>query len=93
MTIMPGGFRYVRPSTLEEALVEMAQDGAMILAGGQTLIPRLAAGVASPKVLVDIGGLSELRKIEADGNTVSIGSVVRLGKLPHPSLLRTAVGY
>ena len=85
---MPGGFRYVKPSTLEEALVEMAQDGAMILAGGQTLIPRLAAGMGSPKILVDIGGLSELRKIEADGNTISIGSMVRLGEAAASILIK-----
>ena len=85
---MPGGFRYVKPSTLEEALVEMAQDGAMILAGGQTLIPRLAAGMGSPKILVDIGGLSELRKIQADGNTISIGSMVRLGEAAASILIK-----
>src|SRR6202035_5579926 len=53
MTALPGSYRYTRPSTLEEALALKGEVGAMVLAGGQTLIPRLTAGIASPAVLVD----------------------------------------
>jgi carbon-monoxide dehydrogenase medium subunit len=78
MTVPGDGFRYARPSTLEEALALMGEDGAMVLAGGQTLIPRLSAGIAAPKVLVDLGGLSDLKTIELSGQDLTIGSMVRL---------------
>ena len=36
----------------------MAQAGAMVLALGQTLIPRLTIGMDSPSLLIDLDGLS-----------------------------------
>jgi CO/xanthine dehydrogenase FAD-binding subunit len=78
MTILADGFRYARPSTLDEALALMGEPGAMVLAGGQTLIPRLTAGVDAPKVLVDLGGLSGLKLIQEIGLELAIGSMVTL---------------
>lgn len=78
MSMLAGNFRYVRPSTLAEALTAMGEAGAMVLAGGQTLIPRLSAGDAAPSVLIDLGGLGELKQIEVDGGALTIGSMVSL---------------
>ncbi len=78
MTTVVDGYRYARPSTLEEALALMGEPGAMVLAGGQTLIPRLAAGTATPTVLVDLGALSQLKLIELDGFELTIGAMVSL---------------
>ncbi len=87
MTITADGFRYARPSTLEEALALMGEAGAMILAGGQTLIPRLTAGVAVPKVLVDLGGLSGLKLIQMIGLELAIGSMVTLAEVMQSATL------
>ena len=68
---------YARPETLEQALDVLAEhSGARALAGGQTLINVMKARAASPDVLVDLGGLSELKGIElgADG-TLEIGAM------------------
>src|SRR5271170_8110298 len=81
MTILADGFRYARPSTLDEALALMGEPGAMVLAGGQTLIPRLSAGMAAPKVLVDLGGLSGLKLIQEIGLNLAIGSMVTLAEV------------
>ncbi len=81
MTILTDGFRYARPSTLDEALALMEEPGAMVLAGGQTLIPRLASGLAAPKVLVDLGGLSGLKLIQQIGPELAIGSMVTLAEV------------
>jgi CO/xanthine dehydrogenase FAD-binding subunit len=81
MTILTDGFRYARPSTLDEALVLMGEPGAMVLAGGQTLIPRLTSGVAAPKVLVDVSGLSGLKLIQEIGLDLAIGSMVTLAEV------------
>jgi aerobic carbon-monoxide dehydrogenase medium subunit len=62
---------YVRPSSLAEALEALARsENARPLAGGQTLINVMKARVASPEVLVDLGGIEDLRGIRggADGS-------------------------
>lgn len=72
-------FAYARPATLDEALVllERYGDEARILAGGQSLIPALNMRVAAPRVLIDIGGLSELTGIQASESELSIGALTR----------------
>ncbi len=82
------GFRYALPSTLDEALALMAEPGAMALAGGQTLIPRVMAGMAAPKVLVNLGGLSGLKLIQTMENELAIGAMVSLTEVIRSSTLR-----
>jgi len=68
---------YARPATLEQALNVLAEHpGARALAGGQTLINVMKARAASPDVLVDLGGLAELKGIElgSDG-TLELGAM------------------
>ena len=88
MTALGDGFRYARPSTLEEALALLGETGAMVLAGGQTLIPRLTAGVATPHVLVDLGGLRGLKLIQEMGLDLAIGSMVTLAEVIQSATLR-----
>jgi CO/xanthine dehydrogenase FAD-binding subunit len=88
MTTLADGYRYTRPSTLEEALALMGESGAMVLAGGQTLIPRLTAGTAAPKVLVDLGGLGKLKLIEMDDFELTIGAMVSLADVIQSPVLR-----
>jgi aerobic carbon-monoxide dehydrogenase medium subunit len=89
MSTLADGYRYARPSTLEEALALMGEAGAMVLAGGQTLIPRLASGIASPRVLVDLGGLANLKQIELEGFELTIGAMVSLADvIRSPALQR-----
>jgi carbon-monoxide dehydrogenase medium subunit len=74
---------YARPETLEQALDLLGeQPGARALAGGQTLINVMKARAASPDVLVDLGGLAELKRIElgADG-TLELGSMTTYAEL------------
>lgn len=71
--------QYVRASSVSEAvglLVQGAGD-ARILAGGQSLIPVLAFRLAAPAVLVDIGGIAELKRIDITDETVTLGALVR----------------
>ena len=59
---------YARPGTVEEAIALLAEhDGARALAGGQTLLNVMKQRAASPDVLVDLGGLDELRTISVSG--------------------------
>jgi len=76
-------FGYRRPGRLEEALRALAEGegGAMALAGGQSLMPMMNFRVAAPEVLVDLGGIAELRGIRDAGDRVVIGAMTRWAEL------------
>ena len=52
-------------------------DDARILAGGQSLITSLNLRLSEPRLLIDIGGLEELRGIALAGATLRIGALTR----------------
>ncbi|GEL17034.1 FAD binding domain-containing protein [Pseudonocardia asaccharolytica] len=75
--MIPAKFDYVRPSTVEEAVSALQQGGedAKVLAGGQSLLPVLRLRLAAPSLVVDLGGLAELRQIGEDGDMIAIGAM------------------
>jgi carbon-monoxide dehydrogenase medium subunit len=71
------GFDYVRPANLSEAARLLSANGsARPIAGGQTLIPTLKQRLAQPAMLVDLGGIAELKGIRKDGSALVIGAMV-----------------
>ena len=74
----PAPFDYVRPETVAQAVAALAEAGedGRVLAGGQSLVPMLNMRLARPSLLVDIGGLVELRGIKRVGDSVEIGAGV-----------------
>lgn len=83
--MIPAAFDYVRPSTVDEAVRALSDGGedAKLLAGGQSLIPVLRLRLAAPTVLVDLGGVEELRGVRDDGDALVIGATTR-----HADVLR-----
>ena len=75
--MIPAGFEYVVPGTLEEATSLLKEHGeeAKILAGGHSLIPLLKLRLAQPGTLIDLRKLVELKTIRMDGETLSIGAL------------------
>lgn len=74
----PAPFAYLRPSTLEEALAALAgEQGAKVLAGGQSLVPLLSMRLAAPSMLIDINALPDLGHVTVDGAGVRIGALAR----------------
>jgi CO/xanthine dehydrogenase FAD-binding subunit len=68
-------FEYVRPRSVEEACAALAADpDAVIVAGGQTLVPMMAMRLARPTRLVDIARIPELQGIRDDGGAIAIGA-------------------
>ena len=63
--MIPAKFDYTRPSSLGEAAAALADGGedAKVIAGGQSLLPLLRLRFSYPSVLVDVGGLDELRGV------------------------------
>ncbi|MGY1601827.1 FAD binding domain-containing protein [Geodermatophilus sp. SYSU D00815] len=83
----PAPFRYADPGTLDEALAVLESEGAgaKVLAGGQSLLPLLSMRLAAPTTLVDINRVPGLDAVEATGDGVRVGALVR-----HGALLRDA---
>jgi carbon-monoxide dehydrogenase medium subunit len=71
-------FDYVAPDTVGEVLALLAEHGpqAKVLAGGQSLVPRMAFRLERPSVLVDIGRVGGLDGIEEIDGELSIGARV-----------------
>jgi carbon-monoxide dehydrogenase medium subunit len=75
--VIPSGFDYIAPDTLEEALVVLSSHGedAKVLAGGHSLIPLMKMRLAAPELLIDLRKLSNLRGIERSNGGFKIGAL------------------
>ena len=68
-------FAYSRPASVEEACALLADDdGARLIAGGQTLVPLMAMRLARPTRLVDIARVPGLAHVREDGDAIAIGA-------------------
>jgi len=74
--MIPAKFEYVRPATVDDAVRALADGGedAKVIAGGQSLMPLLRLRLAYPDLLVDVGGLDELRGVTDAGDSLVIGA-------------------
>jgi 4-hydroxybenzoyl-CoA reductase subunit beta len=91
-------FDVVAPETVAEALAVLnGNAGAMVVAGGTDLVPKLKRGQFEPAVLVSLARLRDLDGIESAGDRVSIGALTKLrtiersGELAAFTALREAV--
>lgn len=66
----------MRPANLDEAALELqSDDGATVLAGGQSLVPMLNLRIARPTTVVDISRIPGLQGIEMTPESVAIGAL------------------
>lgn len=81
----PAPFRYVAPTSLDEALAALAEAGdhGKVLAGGQSLVPLLNMRLAAPGLVVDINRVAGLDVIEVTDVAVTIGATVRHAEVEH----------
>ena len=79
-------FRYIRPTSLDDASRALRAAGpeAVVLAGGQSLLPAFAMRLSAPTLVVDIGDLPELRGIDEREGVLRIGAAT-----PHAEILRS----
>jgi aerobic carbon-monoxide dehydrogenase medium subunit len=92
--MIPSKFDYVRPASLDEAVHVLgnAGDDAKVIAGGQSLLPLLRLRLANPEVLVDVGGLDELRGVREEGDSLLVGAMTTLYQLVHDPLIAEHCG-
>jgi carbon-monoxide dehydrogenase medium subunit len=68
-------FAYSRPASVEEACALLAaDDGARLIAGGQTLVPLMAMRLARPTRLVDIARVPGLAYVREETDAIAIGA-------------------
>lgn len=74
----PAPFAYERPRDLTAALSMLAagSGSAKIIAGGQSLGPMLNLRLVQPELIVDISGLSELKRADVSGGELVLGALV-----------------
>jgi carbon-monoxide dehydrogenase medium subunit len=79
-------FTLHKPKTPEEAvsiLSEVGDEGGLVLAGGQSLMPMMVLRVAYPPHLVDINGVAGLDAVTAKDEQLLIGATVRHARFHH----------
>lgn len=87
--MFPSEFEYLRAENLEQALNWLQEnEGAIVLAGGHSLIPILKMRLAEPSVLIDIRRISELAGISDEGDRIRIGALTTHSQIAASSLLR-----
>jgi xanthine dehydrogenase YagS FAD-binding subunit len=81
-------FSYSRAASLDEARQLAGQSGAMLLAGGTTLIDLAKCGVAAPDKVVDITHLKGLDAIRVDRDGVYLGALARMSHVADDAHIR-----
>ena len=84
--------RWIRPATRDEALEALAEagDSAAVIAGGTDLSPLITKGSVRPPVLIDLGGIEDLRTIDSGGAGSGEGRVEIGAAVTHARLAREA---
>ncbi len=75
--MIPAAFAYHRATSLNDAAKVLAkhQHEAKVLAGGHSLLPMMRLRLAAPQLVVDIGGLGDLRYVKRNKKHVTIGAL------------------
>jgi carbon-monoxide dehydrogenase medium subunit len=74
--VIPAEFDYTKAGSVDEAVQALSQGGedAKLLAGGHSLLPLMKLRLAVPTLLVDVGGIDELRGVERQNGGWRIGA-------------------
>jgi carbon-monoxide dehydrogenase medium subunit len=87
--MIPVAFDYLRPSTVEDAVAALrSAEDTKIIAGGQSLLPVLRLRLAAPSLLVDLGGIPQLRGIREEGDKLVIGAMTTHAEVSSSPLVR-----
>src|SRR4249920_2689177 len=80
-------FDYARATSVGNAIELLVEHGerAKVLSGGQSLMPAVNLRLVAPELIVDIGGLTELRGIAVKDEILKIGALTR-----HADLLKSS---
>src|SRR5680860_1312376 len=82
-------FKYVSPKTKEEVLEILKQEKSevCIVAGCSNVLPDIKLKKLSPKILVDITDIQELRGIDKKKDKICIGPLTTIAELINSELI------
>jgi CO/xanthine dehydrogenase FAD-binding subunit len=85
-------FEYCRAGDVDEACAMLAaDDGARVIAGGQTLVPMMVMRLARPTRLIDINRIAALAYIRGEGDGIAIGATTRQCVIERDALVAAKV--
>src|SRR5262245_38891603 len=85
-------FDYLRAQSVADAAKLLAsKPDAKLLAGGHTLLPTMKLRLASPKALVDLGRVAELKGIERKGNALVIGAMTTHAEVADSAVVKSSI--
>ena len=87
----PFSFEYFKPNNIDEAisLLNGYGEDAVILAGGQSLIPLMNLRLARPKYIIDINKIAELSYIKDTNGGLSIGALTRHREIEKSDIIKS----
>ena len=86
-------FEYRKAGSIMEAVQLLGDNpGAKLLAGGHSLIPLMRFRLARPEVVIDIGGIANLRGITVSGDTINIGALATHAEIANSADVQRANG-
>lgn len=86
-------FEYRKAGSIAEAVQLLSDNpGAKILAGGHSLIPLMRFRLARPEVVIDIGGIANLKGISITGDTINIGALTTHAEIASSADVQRANG-
>ena len=86
-------FEYTKANSVSEAIQLLgSNEGAKILAGGHSLIPMMKLRLARPPMVIDIGGIEEMRGISVENGTLRIGALTTHAEIAESHVVQSALG-
>ena len=88
--MIPAKFDYKPAQSKDEAISLLGEygDEAKLLAGGHSLLPLMKLRLATPEVLIDISGVSDLSYIEDKGDHIAVGALTKHRQVEQSDLLK-----
>jgi carbon-monoxide dehydrogenase medium subunit len=84
-------FAYQTPASVAAAAQAAAGADARLVAGGQSLIPSIKLGLSAPSLLVDLGGIAELKGITVSATAVTIGAATTHAEVAASAAVHKAI--
>jgi carbon-monoxide dehydrogenase medium subunit len=85
-------FEYHRPSSMKDAIsLGTQKPEGRFLAGGQSLVQAMKLRLSSPSDLIDLAAIGDLKALSGDGNSVTIGAMVRHAEVAASSSVKKAI--
>lgn len=82
---------YARPSSLQEAVEELDDDEALLLAGGVSVVLLMNTGLLAPRKLVTLSRIGGIRGVEESDGEIRLGAMTTHEALARDPVLRSAV--